>query len=100
MRAIAVAALPSQHEIECYRFRDLGAHAKLVIGTESMRERNAVAPADDDAVGRQRTLPDPTLDTGIDVLRWVPWHRPRPASESPPKRAGAARCPVSVRDST
>src|SRR6266566_5121680 len=68
MRAIAVAAFPGQHQIECDGLRELGAHAKLVIGAESMRKRDAVSPADDDSVRRQRALPDSTLDAGVDIL--------------------------------
>src|SRR2546428_6986383 len=68
MRAIAVAAFPGQHQIERDGLRELGAQAKLVIGAESMRKRDAVSPTDDDAVRRQRTLPDSTLDAGVDIL--------------------------------
>src|SRR5206468_3826689 len=68
MCAIAVAAFPGQHQIESDGLRELGAQAKLVIGAESMRKRDAVSPTDDDAVRRQRTLPDSTLHAGVDIL--------------------------------
>jgi len=67
MRAIAVTAFACQHEIERDGLRELGAHAKLMIGAESMRKRDTVSPADDDGVRRQRTLPDSALDAGVDI---------------------------------
>src|SRR2546423_597032 len=50
MCAGAVSTFPRHHEIERDGVRDLGAHSQLVISPETVRERNPVPTAHNDAI--------------------------------------------------
>ena len=79
-----------------------------MIGAEAVRKRDAVSPADDDAVPRDWPLPDPTFEACVYVLRRIirlerrkevrRGGRAQPVSEQRPARADVECPPVPTGD--